>query len=124
MNIDTAVENLKIFRKWFCGSGRKYMYHIPEGITREQIGESLKTIICFIPNILSIDEFCRVTMAADAHTTRLKRNRKDIIDGLSEEEIHDFDTHLSDLAKAVRNSKKIIRRLQKIQKMEADVKDK
>ena len=121
MNIDTAVKNLKMFRKWFCGSGRKYMYHMPEGITREQIGESLKTIIGFIPNILSIDEFRRLYVGADAHMTRLKRNRKDIINGLSEEEIHDLDAYLSDLSKAVRKSKKIIRRLQK---MEGDANNK
>lgn len=122
MNIDEAVKNLKVFRKWFCGSGRKYMYHMPEGITHGQIGESLKTAIGFIPNTPSIEDLRRLAVAADAHTTRLKNNRKDIIDGLSKEEIHDFDTHLSDLAKSVRNSKKIIRRLQKIQKMEVNLK--
>lgn len=115
MNIDEAVKNLKVFRKWFGGAGKKYMYSMPEGITHEQISESLKTIIGFIPNILSIDEFCRVTVAADAHTTLLKKNRKKIIDGVSEEEKHSFDTYISDLAKAIRNSKKIIRHLKKME---------
>lgn len=121
MNIETAVKNLKMFRKWFCGSGRKYMYHMPEGITHEQISESLKTIIGLIPNILSIDEFCRVTVAANDHMALYIKNRKKIIEGVSEEEKHSFDTYISDLAKAIRKSKKIIRRLQK---MEGDANNK
>lgn len=115
MNIETAVKNLKKFRKWFGGSGKKYMYSMPEGITHEQISESLKTIIGLIPNILSIDEFCRVTVAANDHMALYIKNRKKIIEGVSEEEKHSFDTYISDLAKAIRKSKKIIRHLQKME---------
>lgn len=121
MNIDTAVKNLKMFRKWFGGSGRKYVCHMPEGITHGQISESLKTIISFIPYILSIDELCRLSVAAD---DLLRKNRKEIIKGASEEEKHNFDTYISDLSKAIRNLKKIIRHLQNMQNMEANVKAK
>lgn len=115
MNIDTAVKNLKMFRKWFRGSGRKYIYHMPEGITHEQISESLKTIIGLIPNIPSIDEFCRMSVAANDHLALYIKNRKKIIEGVSEEKKHSFDTYISDLAKAIRKSKKIIRHLQKME---------
>ena len=121
MNIDEAVKNLKVFRKWFCGSGRKYMYHMPEGITHGQIGESLKTVIGFIPNIPSIDELSRLTVAAYAHVSRYIKNRKRIVEDVSEEEKHSFDAYISDLSKSIRSSKKIIRRLQK---MEVDAKSK
>lgn len=115
MNIETAVKNLKMFRKWFGGAGKKYMYSMPEGITHEQISESLKTSIGFISNILSIDNFCRVTTAANVHLTRLKNNRNEIINVLNEEEKHSFDAYISDLDNAIRNSKKTIRHLQKME---------
>lgn len=121
MSIDTAVENLKVFRKWFGGAGKKYMYSMPEGTTRDQISESLKTVIDFIPNILPLDEFCRVTAAAGAHMTRFKKNRKEVIKGMSDDEKKDFDSYIANLSKSVRDAEKIIRRLQK---MEGTTKDK
>ena len=111
MDYTTASQNLKAFRTWVNGPGKKYF---PKTCDILDLRESLKTACATLDKMMPPDQFMHLVVGASATLNRWRTKKRDILAKCaSEEEKLDFTECMQDLDTAVKSAKRILRAIDK-----------